>query len=356
MRQKSFLLAPLLTLLALAGGPVAGQPAPYSEEVVAKAERVLAEAGLKRNGRTIVATEAAEINRSLTSLTKPRRALKSLVDSRQQTADQLRKVADLIQATELQHGELNLRLARPGLDVLTNNRLVGLINANRVKLKQLADQRKALTDQLAADRREVNDAEAAYAQSVIALRQDFDAVQARLEKSLQTPTLPIAVKVCHANFQTPEKVDIGMLLGPTDRKLRAIESEVFSEVIPLERSPGGSLRVTVAIGDQTVAMVVDSGASLMILPAEVATELGIEVAADAPEMRLQLADGRTIAARGVTIDSVRVGRFAAEDVQAAVLEATATRAEPLLGMSYFSRFKFEIDTAASTLKMLRVGD
>ena len=52
---------------------------------------------------------------------------------------------------------------------------------------------------------------------------------------------------------------------------------------------------------------------------------------------------------------VRVGEFEAENVDAAVLDAVATDAEPLLGMSFLGNFKFEINTSAKTLKMLRVN-
>jgi aspartyl protease family protein len=94
---------------------------------------------------------------------------------------------------------------------------------------------------------------------------------------------------------------------------------------------------------------------LVSLPAAVATELQIAVPADARQMMLVLADGRTIAARGVTLQRVRVGPFEAENVEAAVLDASATGAEPLLGMSYLGNFRFEIDAAEKSLKMLRVS-
>ena len=56
----------------------------------------------------------------------------------------------------------------------------------------------------------------------------------------------------------------------------------------------------------------------------------------------------------ITIPKLRVGEFEAEDVAAAVLQTTAPGAEPLLGMSFLENFRFEINAAERTLKMLRV--
>jgi clan AA aspartic protease (TIGR02281 family) len=68
-----------------------------------------------------------------------------------------------------------------------------------------------------------------------------------------------------------------------------------------------------------------------------------------------VANGDTIAARGVILPRVRIGEFEVQNVDAAVLEAAADTAEPLLGMSFLDHFKFEINAADRTLKMLRVN-
>ena len=101
-------------------------------------------------------------------------------------------------------------------------------------------------------------------------------------------------------------------------------------------------------------MVVDSGAAMVALPSATATELGIKVPLDARVIKLMLADGRTISAHGVTLPRVRIGEFEAENVEAAVLDDVSIQAEPLLGMSFLGNFKFEVDSAGKTLKLLRV--
>jgi aspartyl protease family protein len=101
-------------------------------------------------------------------------------------------------------------------------------------------------------------------------------------------------------------------------------------------------------------MVVDSGASLICLPARIAAELGVVIPPNAPQMELVVANGDRIGARGVILPRVRIGEFEVENVDAAILDAAANSAEPLLGMSFLDHFKFEINAADRSLKMLRV--
>jgi len=116
-----------------------------------------------------------------------------------------------------------------------------------------------------------------------------------------------------------------------------------------------SMYVDVVVGRKSTRMVVDSGATMICLPQKTAAELEVVVPSDARELQLVLADGRSISARGVTLPRVRVGEFEAENVDAAVLDASATDAEPLLGMSFLGNFKFELDPAEKSLKLLRVS-
>jgi aspartyl protease family protein len=130
---------------------------------------------------------------------------------------------------------------------------------------------------------------------------------------------------------------------------------VFAESIPL-RSEGGTMYASVVIdGKHTHEMVVDSGASIISLPAKLAGQCGIHVTSADPTIVLELADGRRIPGKLVKIKSVRVGRFTVENVECAVLGAEASNAEPLLGMSFLENFKFEIDAQGKTMTLVEVA-
>jgi len=163
------------------------------------------------------------------------------------------------------------------------------------------------------------------------------------------------LRVASTNFGTPATLATDALIASIDKRLVQIEYEIFNESIPLDITSSGSLYVYVSVGDRSTRMVVHRGASLIVLPASTAAELGVLVPSDARQLRLILADGREIPGRAVTLAKVRIGQFEVEQVDAAVLDSVATNAEPLLGMSFLGNFKFEIDTADKSLKLLRVS-
>lgn len=371
--MKSFRTRPFALLLAVAatftvardaaaeegvavGAGVVAEPAPYSPEVVAKADQVLAEFGLRRSGRSIGAVEAGEIQRLLLGLAKPRKSLRGLADALALSEQQLAAAEMEFRVADAQNAQWNLQLAQPGIDVRTNNRIVGLINANQTRLRQLNDLQDSLRMTIQQRRKELADAEASYAEVVLAARQDLKRLRETLQPLIDHPQLAIALKVHATNHQTPPTVDLESLLGTVDRKLSQIEAEIFRETIPLEVSSVGALSVNVGINDQNIPMLLDSGAALTVLPADLARRLGVTVPADASPVRLVLADGKALMARSAVIPTVRVGGFEAEKVAAAVLDPGSAITHPLLGMSFLGKFKFEIDSAAKELRLLRVAN
>ncbi len=328
----------------------------YSDEVVAKAESILNAAGLRRSGKTITATNTADISRAISGLTRDRRELRLVYQDWKKVADRVDAIRVELEQLNTQDGQYNLQLATlAGNDVTAHNRVVGLINATRAASRARISERDRIKEKELPEKRDaLNKAEAAYAETVLAIRRGYRELHDQMAKSLQEDPVKIGLRVLAANFETPTEPTAGDILAALDKRIAKIEQEVFSENITLDVQ-GGSLYVNVSVGNKTTRMVVDSGATLVSLPATTAAELGIEVPADAKPMQLIMADGRTIGARSVTLARVRVGEFEAENVAAAVLDATAVGAEPLLGMSYLENFKFEIDSPGKTLKMLRVA-
>ncbi len=327
----------------------------YSADVVDKATKILEQAGLQRSGKTIRATNTADVSRAITGTSRQRRELRLVAEQWKQAKQRAAAIRQQLRLLDTQQGEMNLQLARvAGVDTTANNRLVGMIEAIRAKMRTLADQTQKAKDDAAEKRVALNAAESQYAESILAIRRDFEAAKEALEKSLTDGKVQIALQVMQQNHDTPKDLTADKILSALDKRIEKIEQEVFSETIPLEVK-SGSAYVNVVIGKKTMRMVVDSGATLISLPSKTAAELGIKVPLDARELRLVMADGRSIPGRLVTLARVRVGEFEAEDVDAAVLDPVADGAEALLGMSYLGNFKFEIDTAEKSLKMLRVA-
>jgi aspartyl protease family protein len=96
------------------------------------------------------------------------------------------------------------------------------------------------------------------------------------------------------------------------------------------------------------SLVLDTGASVVLLTKEAALKAGMGVGYDkwATFIDLQLADSRKIRARRAFLQSVKIENVVAEDVEAAVLlddTQVAGLKDGLLGMSFLSRFNFTVD-------------
>jgi aspartyl protease family protein len=107
-------------------------------------------------------------------------------------------------------------------------------------------------------------------------------------------------------------------------------------------------------GEETIDMILDSGAGLVVLPDATAKKIDVVATEESPDIQLVLADGRIVVGKRVSIPAVRVGRFESEEIEAAILPPELTNAEPLLGMSYLKNYQVKIDSEAMTLTMSEI--
>ena len=352
---NSFSIATFIILSCFAGVIVAAEPKTekYSPEVVAKAEKILEEHSLRRGGKQIQATGTTVVTRGISALSREKRELRLMQKDWDASGLRLKVLRQQLQQLKQQRAELSLQLARVAGDTTANNRIVGLLNVNNNQMEQVVAEREKTKEQMTAKRAVLSEAESKYAEKILAIRKQFTLLESAVQEALVDDQVVIALRVMHANFETPATLTANQILAALNKRVERVEQEVFSENIPLQVE-NRSMYVNVVVGNKTTRMVVDSGASLICLPARIAAELGIAIPANAPKMELVVANGDRIGARGVILPRVRIGEFEVENVDAAVLDVAADAAEPLLGMSFLDHFKFEINAADRTLKMLRV--
>ncbi|MDH3464940.1 MAG: retroviral-like aspartic protease family protein [Gammaproteobacteria bacterium] len=118
-------------------------------------------------------------------------------------------------------------------------------------------------------------------------------------------------------------------------------------IIPVRRMGAHQLVEAVLVGPgqvpQTVSLMVDTGASTVVLPQSMIGQLGFEVG----ELRdgwTQTANGRVRAKVG-KLHSIAVGTAMAPDVTVMFLEDNRLSGAKLLGMSFLQRFRMTIDDA-----------
>lgn len=352
---RRFSLATLLILSWFAGVVVAADPKTekYSPEVVAKAEKILEEHSLRRGGKQIQATGTTVVTRGITGLSREKRELRLLQKDWDAGGVRLKVLRQQLQQLKQQRADLSLQLARVAGDTTANNRIVGLLNVNNNQMEQVVAEREKTKVNMAAKRAVLSEAESKYAEKILVIRKQFTLLESAVQEALADDQVGIALRVMNVNFETPAALTADQILAALNKRVERVEQEVFSENIPLQVE-NRSMYVNVVVGNKTTRMVVDSGASLICLPARIAAELGVVIPANAPQMELVVANGDRIGARGVILPRVRIGEFEVENVDAAILDAAANSAEPLLGMSFLDHFKFEINAADRSLKMLRV--
>jgi aspartyl protease family protein len=136
--------------------------------------------------------------------------------------------------------------------------------------------------------------------------------------------------------------------------LLPMAGRLASELLPgsamvVEESPGGPVEVKIRkrldghftakaeINGTPITMIVDTGASTIVLRPEDAKKVGINLNKLSYTVPVLTANGRTVAAR-VRLDTVAIGPLARDDVDALVAEPKALT-ESLLGMSFLSRLR-----------------
>jgi aspartyl protease family protein len=146
-------------------------------------------------------------------------------------------------------------------------------------------------------------------------------------------------------------VVIALLLavGYTYRfELREVADRVLAELVPghaasrgrtveIARASGGSFSVATQINGARVSMVLDTGASAVVLTQEAAKAAGLPLEVLNYSVSVDTANGRTRAAP-VTLDRISVGGITERAVPALIAQAGQLRSN-LLGMTFLNRLE-----------------
>ncbi len=238
-------------------------------------------------------------------------------------------------------------------DVLKNNRLIARINDLTERIERYSEGGIQHDDeQLIAA--EVGRARQKYMRDVRSLRNLVDKTKAEYARLAAEAAITAAIAELNQTARRP------LALGPRPnfakhlKQLQKLEDAIVTEKIKL-RSASGVLWVEVALnGDSAKSMVFDTGASLVSLPTEMAAALGLHPTENDPILHVGLADGRTVEAKRMVLDSVRVGEFTVRHVDCVVMPAGQRNVPPLLGGAFLRHFVYEVDPSAKTLTLSKV--
>lgn len=332
-----------IALLALA------HPAPAADDQGPDA--VLKEKGLRRSGTTYILAQEAQLQKRLDAAKDRYKAL--TLAQRQQTmfeqgaVDGKAMIRELTQQRMLLNRQLAMRLPAE-----EHNRLVALSNeiTDQLNLLHEADDPEAKKKFLAqvAEQRE------AFMQSVLDARQVAD------EATSTYADLAKDTEVTNALAALNQKTKAKLTLGPTKtflantRLLPKIEASVLSEDVTL-RDGGGVFFVDVTFnGKTTKEMILDTGASIVSITADLAKQIGLKPTKDTPTIKVQIADGSIVEAKLMTIPSIRVGKFTIQNVECSVAPADRPDSPLLLGGSFLKHFVYHVKPDAGKLILTKV--
>ncbi len=335
----------LASLLGLAPAAAQAQPS--------EAEALLKDKGIRRIGTYLALVEETELGKMIGESTRLKKAADDAAKALETVEQQVEQNRQLLANYLQQRRQISAQLARGGLTIEQNNRLVALYNelADRINLLQAAD----FTQPLREARSKANQARETYVEHLLAMRKLADSIEQRYAELAADPEVKAAIQSLSREQGRPFELVESRTFQSQKRSLQRLEEMVLTDTIPLTRDAGNTFRVSVMINKKHAReMVLDSGSSLICLPARVATEVGCAPTVSSEEVQLQLADGRIIVGKLVSIPEVRVGKFVLQNVECAVLPESAVGAEPLLGMSFLQKFVFKIDSDRATLTMTEV--
>jgi clan AA aspartic protease (TIGR02281 family) len=149
-----------------------------------------------------------------------------------------------------------------------------------------------------------------------------------------------------------------------DAKL-AQEAKVQEETLPRKEekaSPkivevmrkGGHIFVNALLNKTVNAkLLVDTGASLVVLSPKVAGELNIDLTNSANDIKMILADGTEVPAKLIKLDAVSVEEAAVQGIDAVVIykENAFAGFDGVLGMSFLRLFKFAVNVEQNKLTL-----
>jgi aspartyl protease family protein len=140
-----------------------------------------------------------------------------------------------------------------------------------------------------------------------------------------------------------------VLVGYTYRtEVREVGERVLAQIMPgyaasrgrvveLSRGRGGEFPVTMRVNGARVAMILDTGASAVMLTQDAARAAGLPLEVLNYSVSLETANGRTRAAP-VTIDRLAVGNIVERSVPALIVPSSQLRTN-LLGMTFLNRLE-----------------
>jgi len=185
---------------------------------------------------------------------------------------------------------------------------------------------------------EVESLRKTHKEAVDALQKSVDKALARYNELAKDETVEKALASLSATSKTRQK------LGPSKDLLNVVRwlggsATLQAETIELHREGKVDLVEVQLNGRSPLRMVLDTTADQTVLPAGLASTMGLKPTGRTVEC--QVAGDAKVACKEMTLSSIRVGRQTAKDLTCAVLPEDKGNASPRLGLNFLKHFDYK---------------
>lgn len=317
---------------------------------LADSAKTLEDAGLSRVGLEYVLEEENEIIRARTDIKKAQRELKDAEDEFRDAERKIAKAQAYIAHLQREIEEAKDKVRRSD----TQNKQARNLKAYDelvATIKKTQEERKKFEQEQQV---KMDDAKATYIATMVTWVEKAAVVTDKYDELAKNEAITGAVEAISEQEKRKYKLGPSRRFDSINRELTKAAGEYQRGAVDL-RKAGNVLEIDVRINGKPIrSMILDTGASALSLPYLFAKDLGITVTETDPVVQLQMADGKLVDARRVSLESVQVGEFICNDVEAFVLPEDLSAASPLLGNTFLSNFTYEIDPVRGKLILSRL--
>lgn len=317
---------------------------------LAEPAKTLEEAGLSRVGLEYVLEDENEIIRARSDIKNAQKELKEAEEEFRDAERKIAKAQAYIAHLQREIDEMKDKVRKSddqneyARNMKAYDELVATIERTQEERKKFEKDQQIKMD----------DAKAAYIATMVTWVEKAAVINEKYAKLAENKEIAGSIE------KLSEEDKRRYTLGPSrrfesiNRDLAKAASEYQRGAVDL-RKAGNVLEIDVRINGKPIrSMILDTGASALSLPFLFAKDLGIEVSDTDPIVQLQMADGKLVDARRVSLESVQVGEFIVNDVEAFVLPEDLSAASPLLGNTFLGQFTYEIDPERGKLILSRL--
>ena len=338
-------ISALLLLLANVGQVVVADP---------PIDSAWKEKGLRKSGTTYVLPAESDVQKRLNAARALHRSASAAAAQKREYDREVAAGQIEMRQIEQQLLVLNQNLAQGGFATAQHNQLVGMINTLSLQLDAMRRQGSDDTRQVVAARLATGREQ--FIQAVLDLRQLVDKTNKRYKELADDAAVKAALEGLNAAQTGKTRFALGPSRGYLDneKQLERFEGLVLTADVPLRRE-GGVYWVDVTFNGRLMRpMIFDTGASIVVLPSDLAAQVGLTPGPGAPVVTVHVADGSEVKAHKMVVPSLRVGKFAVENVECVVMPPGKKDVAPLLGQTFQRNFSIKFNPDAGKLVLSKV--